>query len=146
MALRQRILDRLKEIDDQDHGQSTNSEALISDLGAERNAVCINIVALHREDLVEMQEMGGGIPTYIVRLTPKGRATVEEPRSNMVSDTIFPTPANLSITSAQHGPTIDTERGAGTRALRRQDAPLAPPLTSPETRVSRSAWAQTRSR
>lgn len=79
-VLRQRIRDRLKQVDDQEHREFTTSEALAVDLGVERNAICINLVALEREGLVELREMGGGLPSYIVRLTPKGRAAAEEPR------------------------------------------------------------------
>lgn len=79
LVLRRRILEWLKALDDQEPGQFSASEALVEELKAGRNHIFINLFALKEKDQVDLTEMMGGTPYCLVRLTPAGRAAVEEP-------------------------------------------------------------------
>lgn len=77
LVLRRRILETLREREDQGDERFITSENLASELRAGPNAICLNIIALEGDGFVELMEMGGGVPSYIVGVTPEGRAEVE---------------------------------------------------------------------
>ncbi len=79
LVLRRRILETLKERESQGHEGFMTSEDLALELQAGPNAICIGLIALEGDGFVELMEMGGGGPSYIVGLTPGGRAEVERP-------------------------------------------------------------------
>ncbi len=67
-------------MDDQDRGELTSSDALAAEIGADRNAILINLLALRQTGWVELQEQfGAGYPYFEARLTSEGRVTAEEP-------------------------------------------------------------------
>jgi len=80
LVIRRRILEKLKQVDDQDRGELTSSDALATELGADRNSILINLLALKQTGWVELQEQfGAGYPYFEARLTPEGRVAAEEP-------------------------------------------------------------------
>lgn len=80
LVIRRRILEKLKQVDDQDREELTSSDALAAELGADRNTILINLLALRQAGWVELQEQfGAGYPYFEARLTPEGRVAAEEP-------------------------------------------------------------------
>lgn len=73
LILRRRILETLKAREDQDEDRFMTSDTLASELEAGPNAICLNLIALEGDGLVEVMEMGGGAPAFIAGLTPEGR-------------------------------------------------------------------------
>lgn len=80
LILRRRILETLKAREDQGEDRFTTSDHLASELEAGPNAICLNLIALQGDGLVEVMEMGGGAPAFIAGLTPQGRAQAEHPQ------------------------------------------------------------------
>lgn len=80
LVIRRRILEKLKQVDDQDREELTSSDALAAELGADRNTILVNLLALKQAGWAELQEQfGAGYPYFEARLTPEGRVAAEEP-------------------------------------------------------------------
>jgi DNA-binding MarR family transcriptional regulator len=80
LIIRQRILERLKQTDDQDQGEFTTSDSLAADLEVNRNTILINLAALEKSEWAQLKpQYGAGYPLFDVRITPEGRVAAEEP-------------------------------------------------------------------
>jgi DNA-binding IscR family transcriptional regulator len=80
LQTRQRILERLKELDDKDPGGLTSSEILATELSLTPNALFINLTALEEKNLVQLRpQLAGDVRFAYVSLTPEGRVAVETP-------------------------------------------------------------------